>query len=231
MSLFLFILLLAVSAKADLEPPSSVQIIVQPVKTAALSGSNALFFITAAGTDPLYQWQYNGEDIPGETRSNLVLTSVSASNAGFYRVIVHNAFSTETSRDAALLVTTLGETLNATNLSWSVGGTAPIWLPEVEVTHDGEVALQSAPFTRAFESRSISTTVQGPCTISFWWKFRATNTSSSATFQVDSTTSLLKGYHDWERVVYYLGSNSHNLAWTVYDNGGNLADQITLWLD
>ena len=63
---------------------------------------------------------------------------------------------------------TLGEALNATNLTWTTGGAAA-WLGQATNTHDGYAAAQSGTVTDTQETW-IETTVTGPSTLSFWWK-------------------------------------------------------------
>jgi uncharacterized repeat protein (TIGR01451 family) len=54
--------------------------------------------ITADGTQPLfYQWQLNGVDIDGAVFSTLMITNASRGQAGFYSVIVRNAYGSATS--------------------------------------------------------------------------------------------------------------------------------------
>ena len=61
------------------------------------------FEVNAIGEEPLnFQWRVNGNDIPGQVFSFLVLTNVSAANAGTYSVVVSNAHGTVTSSNATL---------------------------------------------------------------------------------------------------------------------------------
>ncbi len=54
-------------------------------------GERAEFHVCAAGSAPLaYQWQFQGQDIPGATSSSLFLVGVDESSAGDYRVLVSN---------------------------------------------------------------------------------------------------------------------------------------------
>src|ERR1039457_5309418 len=65
---------------------------------------------------------------------------------------------------------TLGEALNATNLSWTTSGTsgAQGWSVEGATTHDGVSAVQSAVVTGS-QTSTLQTTVTGPGTLTFWW--------------------------------------------------------------
>ena len=73
----------------------------QPVSRARYSGSRVVFRAAATGALPLsYQWQYNGNDLPGATSQLLVMTS--ATNGGSYRVVVTNLLGAATSAPAML---------------------------------------------------------------------------------------------------------------------------------
>lgn len=52
--------------------------------------------------DGNYQWQKNGENLPGKTSSRLDLTNVTAADAGFYRCVISYQSYTETSTAAEL---------------------------------------------------------------------------------------------------------------------------------
>jgi hypothetical protein len=83
-------------------PPS---IIVSPANLEVNPGASALFQVAASGDLPLtYQWLFNGVIIPGGTNSVLSITSVQASNAGAYSVMVSNSAGTAVSSTASLSV-------------------------------------------------------------------------------------------------------------------------------
>jgi hypothetical protein len=52
-----------------------------------------------------YQWQFNGEDIEGQTNAALDLTSVTLDMAGEYRVIASNAFGSATGAVTTVSIT------------------------------------------------------------------------------------------------------------------------------
>jgi pimeloyl-ACP methyl ester carboxylesterase len=69
--------------------------------------SNVTFGVTAMGTWPLnYQWQFNGQNIAGQTAASLSLTNVQFANAGGYSVMVTNTYGSVTSAVAQLTVFT-----------------------------------------------------------------------------------------------------------------------------
>ncbi|HXJ57773.1 MAG TPA: immunoglobulin domain-containing protein [Verrucomicrobiae bacterium] len=93
-----------VSAAVTLEvlvPPTITQ---QPASLTVRADSNAVFTVSANGTQPLtYQWMHDGQPIAGGT-STLILTNVSLNNAGEYRVLVGNSVSSLLSAPANLTV-------------------------------------------------------------------------------------------------------------------------------
>jgi uncharacterized repeat protein (TIGR03803 family) len=100
------------SAGARLEvifsPP---YIVAGPEDQTVLAGSSVTFSVEAGGDGPLsFQWQENGTNLvdggnlSGSRTATLILTAVTATNAGTYSVIVSNALDVLSSPSAALTV-------------------------------------------------------------------------------------------------------------------------------
>jgi sugar lactone lactonase YvrE len=86
-------------------PPS---IITQPASQVVWQGQNAVLSVVATGTQPLvYQWRFNGSDLPGATGSAIVLAPVAAANAGTYSVLITNSAGMAASSNAVLVVTSV----------------------------------------------------------------------------------------------------------------------------
>jgi hypothetical protein len=82
-------------------------VLTPPQDTNVICGDTASFQVSAGGTMPLsYQWEFEGAPISGATRALLTLTNVNASQAGFYSVLITNAFGAVTT-GAVLSVTVL----------------------------------------------------------------------------------------------------------------------------
>ncbi len=74
----------------------------------AQTPTTATITVTAAGTPPFsFQWNKDGAPIPGATTNPLVLTPLSAANAGVYTVQVSNSAGTAMSTPATLDVATI----------------------------------------------------------------------------------------------------------------------------
>lgn len=86
----------------QLIPPPSIT--GQPANQMVRIGGNALFEITAGGTNLHYQWQFNTTPLASATNTTLVLTNVQSAQAGNYSVIVSNDAGAITSAVGALTV-------------------------------------------------------------------------------------------------------------------------------
>lgn len=90
----------------DPAPTVAPTISAQPQSVTALTGETISLSVTATGDpSPAFQWQKNGNDIPGATSSTLSLPSASPSMTGNYAVIVTNLAGNLTSSTASITVT------------------------------------------------------------------------------------------------------------------------------
>lgn len=84
------------------------QIVQQPQSQTVTPGSEVVFTVQATGTGVLsYRWQKGEADLPGQNGASLRLVSVTAADAGTYRVVVSNAEGAVTSAEAVLTVQTV----------------------------------------------------------------------------------------------------------------------------
>jgi len=98
----------AVATVTVLNPPA---IVTPPTSLTVTQGAGAAFTVTATGSEPLsYQWQKNGTNltdgghVTGSGTTNLSLSSVSASDAGSYAVVVANGAGSAATVGATLTV-------------------------------------------------------------------------------------------------------------------------------
>ena len=81
----------------------------QPLDQSVFEDGTALFNVQAVGMGPLvYQWQFEGVDLPGATRSTLTLEMVTTNDAGSYRVNVRNSLGSTVSDEVTLTVLDAG---------------------------------------------------------------------------------------------------------------------------
>ena len=66
-----------------------------------IPSQSATFTVTVLGGGVLYQWQFNGEDIPGATFPSYTIASSGMENAGEYRAVVTSSFGVTTSDTAS----------------------------------------------------------------------------------------------------------------------------------
>jgi hypothetical protein len=93
------------SAAAALTVLEGVAIQSQPQGLTACKHLSASFAVTATGSAPLsYQWRRNGQDLPGQTASLLLISPLHTNHAGSYDVVVTNACGSVTSSPAVLVV-------------------------------------------------------------------------------------------------------------------------------
>jgi hypothetical protein len=118
-----------------------------PMSQTAIVGSNVTFLVVASGTAPMsYQWLFNGNNLAGQTASNLNLNSVQQNQAGDYAVIVSNLAGSATSPNAILTVHAADKSKPSVNIvtpysnqHWRNSGSATTG----RVSDDADVASNS----------------------------------------------------------------------------------------
>ena len=85
---------------------ASPNILAGPVNQKILVGAIASLGVIATGSALNYQWQFNGQNLPGATNANLTLADAQAAQSGQYAVRVGNAVGTQTTAPAVLSVIT-----------------------------------------------------------------------------------------------------------------------------
>jgi subtilisin-like proprotein convertase family protein len=160
----------AVAVLNVLVPPAMVS---QPQSLTTVAGSTANFSAGATGSLPMnYQWRFNGSNlsnggrITGATSSALAISTVQASDAGNYTLVVTNAVGVVTSAVATLTVNgpptitaqpTGQSVLTGANVNFNVtaSGTAPLsyqWLFNGTALSDGGQVSGSTSSTLALSN-------------------------------------------------------------------------------
>jgi DNA-binding beta-propeller fold protein YncE len=91
----------SVASVSVLVPPSIAS---DPQGGTVLRGSNVRFAVSATGSALRYQWQFNGQSIPGATNNVLALDNAQATDSGSYCLSVQNALGSLVSPIASLRV-------------------------------------------------------------------------------------------------------------------------------
>lgn len=92
------------SNNAVLTVTDEAYIVTQPTSQSACLGGSATFTVVADGTNPTYQWRFNGSNIPGATSASYTDNNVQPGDAGNYDVVVSNSCGTETSVTVTLTI-------------------------------------------------------------------------------------------------------------------------------
>jgi hypothetical protein len=105
----------------------------QPANQTVAPGGTATFIVGANGDNPLvFQWQFQGTNMPGKTNSTLNVPNAHQANVGNYQVVVINNFGSVTSAPATLNLQP-GITVQPTNIT-AVAGTNVIFYVGAEGT-------------------------------------------------------------------------------------------------
>lgn len=127
-------------------------------------------------------------------------------------------------------VLTLAEALNATNRTFTTGGEAD-WFAQTAVSHDGVAAAQSGAIGDSLETW-LATHVQGPGTLSFWWKVSSEEGADWLELWVDgSFVTAITGEQDWAQYSLSLQPGWHSVYW-IYSKDGSVANGAdAAWVD
>jgi hypothetical protein len=106
----------------------------QPADRAVISGATVTFSVAAGGAPPLaYQWQFNGADIPGATKSSYSVIA-QPSTDGEYSIIVSDAYG------------------NITNTVGALNAVTPLQTPLIDVAFTTEPTTKKRGFAATGDS-------------------------------------------------------------------------------
>ena len=119
--------------------------------------------------------------------------------------------------------------LNTTGLTWTTSGHSN-WFVEITNTHDSVSAAQSGSVIDS-QSSTLSTTVTGPGTLTFWWQ-NPTFNNLALGFGLDgSYQDGIGGYTEWIQAgPFTIPAGEHTLSWTV-NAGGDSDPAQAAYLD
>ena len=126
---------------------------------------------------------------------------------------------------------TLAEAID--NPAWTLANTGNTpWLSQTTVTHDGADAGRSGPVTDG-QSTTMDTVVEGPGTLSFWWKASSESGYDFLEFTVDGSALKIRisGEVDWEKRTIPIGAGLHTLSWRYVKDGNTAAGADAGWVD
>ncbi len=221
-------------------------ITIQPVSQIVKKGDAVQLHSRAAGIQPIaYQWQLDTVNIPGATNGSLIITNFQGKDTGAYRMLASNALGSVFSMTAQIAIpfsTNLPAALNATNLIWDTfswlnpaGGTSKttgVWFAQIRQTHDGDAAAQSGAISNNQQS-VLTTMVNGPGTLTFWWKVSSEAGYDFLRLTVDNQNPFagISGETEWEQKTVSISSGSHVLHWTYAKDATVSSGRDAGWVD
>ncbi|HEY0549960.1 MAG TPA: BACON domain-containing carbohydrate-binding protein, partial [Verrucomicrobiae bacterium] len=115
-------------------------------------------------------------------------------------------------------------------LPWGTTG-APVWFGQSSVSHDGVDAAQSGPIGNS-SAVTVQTTVNGPGTISFWWKVSSELDKDFLKFFINGVQQIrISGEVDWELRSLPIPAATNILKWTYSKNASGAEGRDRGWLD
>ena len=94
----------AVTNSATLTVNQNMVVASAPASVTTCPGTSASFIVSATGSGLSYQWYQGASPLAGQTGSSLLLTNVSAANAGTYSVVVSGTCGPAVTNSATLTV-------------------------------------------------------------------------------------------------------------------------------
>jgi len=105
------------------------------------------------------------------------------------------------------------------------------WRWTADFTHDGEDSLQAGAIIDN-ESSSLSISVEGPGTLSFYYKVSSEGTYDFLKFMVDTSEQLsVSGEVDWTFHEQLIEAGAHTLTWKYAKDVGASEGTDTAWID
>jgi len=207
-------------------------IVVQPRNQSVVEADPITIGVSACGAEPVrYQWFHNGLAIVGAIGESLELAGVSPLQAGGYNVVIANGYGSVTSATATLTVTnglSLAEAVDAPDLVFLTGHDAP-WVAQTTTAHDGVDAVEWGYSRPPVDD--LQTTVDGPGSLSFWWKVSSETNYGVFNFSANSgqTRESISGEVDWQQQSFRLEPGPQRLRWYYRRMTGTGHDRG--WLD
>ena len=118
----------------------------------------------------------------------------------------------------------------AKNVTFFTSGGAD-WRLDETTKHSDPASARSGMCGDSGNS-SLTTTLVGPGTLSFWWKVSSEPSYDMLKFMVDgSQRSAISGAQDWVQYSVTLGAGTHQIAWT-YEKDVSVAEGADCgWID
>ena len=165
---------------------------------------------------PFLKWQANGKDVTNNIR--LAIRFPARGQTATYNAVYSKM--------------RVADALNNSSLTWN-WNTAVCWYGQTGITHDNKHALQSGRINNNGRT-SFETVVNGPGTISFWWKV-----SSEADHDwlgvYDNNTLIpncrISGVVDWKNKTLWVPDGQHVISWRYEKDKLGARNSDCGWVD
>ncbi len=169
----------------------------------------------------------------GETDSINLTFSTASLTPGLYaaRITASGSGVTSVSCDVNLTITSnsssisLAQALDATPApAWTTTSSSGDggWFGQSTLTKDGVDAARSGLGLPDNATSSLSVTLTGPTTVSFWWRTDSEPNYDFLNFQIDGVTqSSISGATTWAQKSFSIPAGSHTLRW-LYEKDGSV---------
>ncbi len=107
------------------------------------------------------------------------------------------------------------------------------WYGQRGITHDGSDAVQS-PMLMDEGAAFVEGTIEGPGTLTFWWKVSSEANADKLTFTLNwdmENQLLISGEVDWAQVTVELPAGANTVSWQYAKNASGSGGMDAAWLD
>ncbi|MES2980779.1 MAG: MBG domain-containing protein [Verrucomicrobiota bacterium] len=148
--------------------------------------------------------------------------------------IENPAIGAQSFANFAIVQDLLAAALDTSGYTWTSSGSA-VWTAQTATTFDGVDAVRSGVITHS-QSSSVSTTISGPGTLSFYWKVSSESAYDFLTLfvnGVEQTGSLAKisGEVNWVQKTVTLPSGNNTLEWRYNKDDSVNTGSDAAWVD
>ena len=171
------------------------------------------------------QWVADGTNLVIPFSVNTPFYSLSLSGDSEGAVLGEDSITVPISSPRSIVLTVTeyayNTALDSGMLPWMSDGAAS-WIPQGEVSHDGQDAVRSGEVT-GDDVSTLSTVVSGPGTLSWWWKLVMADCAGVDVFVDGALVESLDSASDWaEASVDIVGDGEHTVRFEFW-NAGSVA--------
>jgi hypothetical protein len=127
--------------------------------------------------------------------------------------------------------TTLSIALDGAGIDFTTGGDLD-WFGQSNQTYDGVDALQSGPIGNNQETW-FESTIEGPGTLSFWWKVSSEAGYDFLEFYIDGVRQdgRISGETGWEQQTFTIFTGTHTVRWRYAKDKSSASGSDAGWVD